>query len=358
MPYAIARLQGVQDEALLTYLFLGVAAATAALAILIGGVYAWGRLTMRRLAKQHGVEAGPGVSSYKQSLVLSIDPPAALSHGRAAVLALPREVDLEGESAALDEVVGHVGGSERSFGEIVRVRVRRTTAGRSAIEVQSRPLNWQLFDGGINAENVAEIVRQLEVRGALVQKGVDKPSPSQETQLTAWDWLALAYLILVACYTSLLIAAKMLWPDTFAVWAGWLNTVPLDPLLLLGHACPTGDPATKASVIPQLNLLILPTIVVYSAYNASEFRNQRDRMNALNWLFCISSLVILPLLVLNACSADWIADLTPKYRLLISFMVEDSAGGAIYALLLIIFTNGVSYLPALLLSRIFKKQTK
>ncbi len=47
-----------------------------------------------------------------------------------------------------------------------------------------------------------------------------------------------------------------------------------------------------------------------------------------------------------------------KYRGLIGFMLEESAGGALYALLLVIFSNGVSYLPALVLARIFGTDPK
>ena len=69
------------------------------------------------------------------------------------------------------------------------------------------------------------------------------------------------------------------------------------------------------------------------------------------------------LVVLMGCSelsgsADWVAGLNSKYRTLIGFMLEESAGGFLYALLLVVFTNGVSYLPALVLARIFGTEPK
>ena len=137
-----------------------------------------------------------------------------------------------------------------------------------------------------------------------------------------------------------------------------MGAVPLDPLRLLGHACPISDPATGYPIALQLNILILPTLLAYSAYNTVEFRRKRDRMGMTNWIFCLGSLLCLPLLVLMGCSPDWGEGLSTKYRGLVSFMLEESAGGAVYALLLVIFSNGVSYLPALMLARIFGTESR
>jgi hypothetical protein len=137
-----------------------------------------------------------------------------------------------------------------------------------------------------------------------------------------------------------------------------LDAVPLDPLRLLGHTCSTGDPAAGYPIVLQLNILILPTLLAYSAYNTVEFRRKRDRMDTTNWILCLGSLLFLPLLVLMGCSPDWGEGLSTKYRGLVSFMLEESVGGAVYALLLVIFSNGVSYLPALVLARMFGTESK
>jgi hypothetical protein len=284
-----------------------------------------------------------------------MEPMEALAHGRTALLALAQGVEIDSDGAAPDELVGRTGRSERSFGEIVRVRVQSSGARRAAIEIQSRPATWQLFDGGINAENVAEIARYLEARAARAEHpaaDVDEAPMREDSVLTTSDWLALAYLAAVAGYTGLLIALKEFWPDSYAAWAAWLDAYPTDPLQLLGHPCPAGGPAVSHPIVLQLNILILPTFLAYSAYNTVEFRRKRDRMDVLNWILCIGSLVFLPLLVLMGCSTDWAEGLTTKYQALVRFMLEESAGGALYALLLMIFVNGVSYLPALLLARL------
>lgn len=359
--YTIALAKGVPVMALQISLFLTLAGTVVALSMLSGGVYLLARLAMRRRAKQLGVQAGIGVSSYGKKLTLSTDPAEALGQSRAALLALPEGVEFECDGAAPDEVVGRTGMSERSFGEIVRIRVERTAAGRAAIEIRSRPLTWQLFDGGINAENVAGIARYLEARASRVEKrepgapGVPAP---EDTVLETSDWLALAYLAALAGYTGVLIALRELWPEALAAWAGWLDAVPLDPLRLLGYACASDDLSAGLPIIPQLNILILPTLLAYSAYNTFEFRSNRDRMDALNWLLCLSSLVFLPLLVLIGCSPDWGEGLTAKYRGLIGFMAQESAGAAVYTLLLVIFANGVSYLPALVLARLLRARTR
>ena len=357
--YAIALLQGAPVTALPGSIVLAVTGSVAALWILIGGVYLLGRLTMRRRAKQIGVRVGIGVSCYEQSLVLSIDPTEALAQGRAAILSLPGGAELDRDHDAPDELVGRTVESARSFGEIIRIRVQRLTPRRAAIEIQSWPATWQLFDGGVNAENVAGIVRYLEARATRGEKRepvADEAPAREKTLLTTSDWLALLYLAALAGYTGLMITLKELWPDAFAAWAS--AAVPLDALRLLGLACPAGDPAAGYPIIPQLNILIPPTLLAYTAYNTLEFRHKRDRMDALNWILCLGSLFCLPLLVLMGCSAGWGEGLPSKYRGLIRFMLEESTGGAVYALMLVIFTNGVSYLPAMVLARIFGTNSK
>jgi hypothetical protein len=164
--YAIALLQHVPISKLSDSVIFAVTGSVMALWVLIAGLYLLARRMMRRRAKRFGVRVGSGVSSYEQSLVLSIDPAEALARCRAALLSLPQGAELAGDSAAPDEVVGRTGQSERSFGEIIRIHVQRTGVRRATIEIRSRPATWQLFDGGINAENVAGIVRHLESHAA------------------------------------------------------------------------------------------------------------------------------------------------------------------------------------------------
>ena len=359
--YAIALLKGMPITALPDSNVLAVAGSVVALWLLIAGVYLLGRLAMRRRANRLGVKAGIGVSWYERSMVLPVEPTEALARSRAAILALPGRPELDSDGDAPDQIVGRTGKSERSFGEIIRIRVQRTTARRAAIEIRSRPAVWQLFDGGINAENVAGIVRFLEARASDVEKRApvaDAAPADEDTPMKTSDWLALLYLAALVGYTGLMITLKALWPDTFAVWARMLDAVPLDPLRLLGHACPAGDPEAGRPIILQLNILILPTLLVYSAYNTVEFRQKREHMDALTWILCLGSLVFLPFLVLMGCSPDWGEGLTPKYRSLVGFVFEESAGAAVYALLLVIFTNGVSYLPALVFAKILGTESR
>ncbi len=359
--YAIALWKGVPIAALPAALVVAVAGSVGALWALVAGLYLAARMAMRRRARRLGVRAGKDVSNYAQSLVLSIDPTEALVHCRAALLSLPQGAELAGDSAPPDEVVGRTGQSARSFGEIVRIGVRQAGVRRAAIEIRSRPVTWQLFDGGINAENVAEIVRFLEARASRIAKRepvADEAPAREDTLLTTTDWLALAYLGVLVGYTGLLILLKELWPEAFAVWAEWSDAVPLDPLRLLGRACTGEAPAVGQSLVPPLNLLIVPTLIAYGAYNTLEFRSKRERMDALNWVLALGSLVFLPLLVLMGCSPDWVEGLSSKYQGLGRFMLEESAGGAVYALLLVIFSNGISFLPASVLARLFRTDSK
>ena len=358
---SIAALEGVPVTALSTSLRLAVAGSAGALWISIAGLYLLARLAMRRRAKRHGVEAGSGFSRYRRNLVLSTDPAAALAQARAALLALPQGSDLDGGDETAGEVVGQTGASERSFGETIRIRVGRTTAGRARIEIESRPATWQLFDGAINAENVAQIARYLEARaapGAGPEAAPGKAPGGPATELTTSDWFALAYLAVVVGYTGLLIGLNELWPASFAAWAGWLQAVPLDPRRLLGEACPPGVLAAGGSIIPYLNLIIVPTLFAYTAYNTLEFRAKRDRMETLNWMLCIGSLVFLPIMVLMDCFPSWSEGLSGGELALIKFIYGHSIGGALYALVLVIFTNGVSLLPAMVLAKIFGSKPK
>ena len=159
-------------------------------------------------------------------------------------------------------------------------------------------------------------------------------------------------------YTGLLIGLNELWPASFLALAGWLEAVPLDPRRLLGEACPSGDPAAGRSIIPYLNLIIVPTLFAYTAYNTLEFRAKRDRMETLNWMLCIGSLVFLPIMVLMDCFPSWSEGLSGGELALIKFIYGHSLGGALYALVLVIFTNGVSLLPAMVLAKIFGSKPK
>ena len=59
-----------------------------------------------------------------------------------------------------------------------------------------------------------------------------------------------------------------------------LPAVPVMHLRLMGGTCLAGDPVAGPSIVSQLNILILPTLLAYSAYNTLEFRRKRDRMDA------------------------------------------------------------------------------
>jgi hypothetical protein len=320
----------------------------------LSSLYLIARRRMRRLAALHGIDVGHRLSHYKKSLVLSIDPEQALRHGREALLSLPHGITLDADETAEGEVGGRTGKSDRSFGERVVVQVGRTTAGRAAIEISSRPFGMQLFDGGINAENVAAIDRYLTARAAIAGR-VDVPEKAetgeQEIALTGSDWLALVYLALVAVYTGAVIMLAMFRPDWSAVWSDTLRAFRLDPLSVLGVQCQMQNRGAGLSVVLQLNILILPTFLVYGTYNVNEFLRARERMDSLNWSLFTVSLFALPLFVLTGCSAEWAAFLTPKYELLAGFIFEHAWAGAIYAALLLIFTNGLTYLPSWLAAR-------
>ncbi len=301
------------------------------------------------------------VSSYEKDLILLVDLEKALAMSRNAILALDRGVEFHDDPHRPNEVIGQTSGSARSFGEIIRVRIQGSPMGRAAVKVQSRPAVWQLFDGGVNAVNVREIARYLEARASPVhkQRAPNEGAPPQEPNSEVFsvsDRRALGYLVALVLYTAVVIALNERWPDAYAAWDARLLANAIDPLSLLGAACPIEAPSAGRPIVQHLNVLIIPTIVAYTAYNTVEFCNKRDRMDALNWMLCLGSLIFLPALVFTGCSPDWLDLSTTKYEGMLGFMLTESAGAAVYALLLVIFTNGVSYLPALLLTRLFRSK--
>jgi hypothetical protein len=353
--YLLALWQGTSVARLEPALIVGVAAATLALPLLIWLLYLLSRLAMARHARRLGVTAAAGVSVYEKRLSLSCAPEAAFGFAAAALGALPQGSRIERAEAVTGEIVATTTASEKSFGEAVSVAVERTAAGRSAIEIRSRPASMQLFDWGVNAENVAWVDRELRSRAAVVagrDQDHEDATTEDETGLAVRDWLALAYLLLVAAYTGFLILALELRPELFLAWATLLESVALRPMQMLGLDCAAEAGAKGHLVIQQLNFLIPPTLLAYTAYNWIEFARGRERMGGLNWLFSLGSLAALPGLVTVGCWAGWGDDLGPKYEGLIALMHRYSAGAILYAVMLVSLTNGVSYLPAAFLARL------
>ena len=141
-------------------------------------------------------------------------------------------------------------------------------------------------------------------------------------------------------------------PATFDFWVSVLQEVPLSPTQWLGFHCMTDESALGHLVIQQLNVLILPLVFIYALYHSAQFRARRERMNGTDWIVCIGSLASLPFMVAVGCDLGWADGLTGRYRGLVSFMMQKSAGAAIYAVALVVFCNGVSYLPGLALARL------
>ncbi|MDP6707724.1 MAG: hypothetical protein QF893_15380 [Alphaproteobacteria bacterium] len=353
--YLLALWQDSSVARLAPALIVGVTAAMLAVPLLIWVLYLLSRWATARHARRLGVTTAPGISAYEQHLSLSSTPEAAFGLAEAVLRALPQGSRIMSADAVAGEIIASTDRSERSYGETVSVAIKKTPAGRSAIDIGSQPATFQLFDWGVNAENVAWVVAELRARDGIVAGpalDVGEDAASDGTELATRDWLALAYLLLVAAYTGFLILALELWPELFLAWSALLEPVTLSPERLFGDACAAEAGAKGHLVIQQLNLLITPTLVAYTAYNWIEFARGRERMGGLNWLFSLGSLVALPGLVTVGCWAGWGDDLGPKYHGLIALMHGYSAGAILYAVMLVSLTNGVSYLPAALLARL------
>lgn len=352
--FGIAWWRGQSLTALPQHLVLAIAAPVALLWAIAAGLYLWARLAMRRQAERLAVAPGAVVSGYTKSLEMPGEVAEVLAWSRSAILSLPQGATVEDDDGdgdgEADEMVGRTTKSQRSFGEMVWVRVQKTGPGRVTVDIESRPALWQLFNGGINAENVAGVERYLQRQTEQVQlmplPQVASPT-SDPDRFTVADCLALGYLLAVAGYTAFLIVLLERWPDSYLAWVAWLDAAPLGALRLFGHACLDGQ-----RIVSQLNILIFPTLIVYGAYNTAEFRSGRERMGLGNGAFCMASLVCLSLLVAVGCSIISVGPSSSKYDGLIAWVLRDSYGGALYALVLVIFTNGASYLPALVLARL------
>ena len=336
---------------------LAIAVAVVALVVL--------RLASRRVARRHaerlGVELAPGFCHFQKTLTLSPRAEETVDHGWAALATLPGRPEIEANEGPVPELVARTAAGEQSFGEVVSIRVAPTAAGRSEVRVRSRPKRLQLFDGGTNAGNVAEIARELAARAAIAgDRQADAPEDDDEEEVVLFvsDWLALGYLVLVAGYTAGLLWLAHQRPDSFEAWVALVETLAINPSRLLGELCPSRGLAREMLIDRQLDLLIWPTLVLYGIYNYFEFRRGRERMGGLNWLLALTSLVVLPLLLATSCSPAWREAVLANMPDLLELLLHYGAGGVIHAVMLVIFCNGLSFLPAAALARLLPRRER
>lgn len=328
-----------------------VFAVAAAIPLLISFLFLLGRIVQRRRAKRLGITAGKDACSYEDSHQVTWDPAIAQERCLAALRSLPQGCKIE--SSDVRVIVAKTGETARSFGEILRIAIEPLPHGGCALRVQSRPSVMQLFDAGINADNVVRIMGHLKY--GLSEARPDEPleaEADEDAALSAWEWVALAVLVAVGAYTGLLILLLHRWPAILDIWASILVDLALSPTQWLGIDCMTEESALGHLLIQQLNVLILPLVLIYALYHCAQFRSKRERMSGTDWILCIGSLGALPFLVALGCELGWEEGMTGRYRGLISLMTQKSAGAAFYAVGLVVFCNGVSYLPGLALARL------
>ncbi len=148
----------------------GVLATTVAIILMMFVSNAIGRL-------RRGVKVGFGQVEARRTIELDCDPDEAGQRCRAALRRLPQGCELRPEEAAPGEILAKTSLSMNSAGEIVTIGLAAREDGGTRVEIHSCP--WfepTMFDGGINAENVATIARHLQTetaRHAAASKGPD-----------------------------------------------------------------------------------------------------------------------------------------------------------------------------------------
>ncbi len=344
-------------------LALGAALAVVLLLAFVVFILTWAsRRAARRHAIRLGIDTGSGRCRYEHEFTLSPAPAEMLAHARTALAKIAAHIEAETTVGDVVEFSARTEASARSFGEVVLLRIARTPAGRSEVRIQSQPARLQLFDGGANAETVARLVRELTARariaGAPAAAFETEPDEEEEIKLVSADWLALCYLLVVVGYSAGVIWLGHKQPSLFESWIALVPNLPLDPVRLLGGYCAQEGLGLGILIDRQLDLMTLPTLILYGIYNLAEFRQGRERMDGINWLLAITALIVLPLLYATSCVPQWREDLLAEVPGLSGLLVHFGLGGVLHAVFLLVFLNAITFVPAALTARLLRRGDK
>ena len=151
----------------------GVLATTVAIFVLLFVGNAIGSL-------RRGVKVRFGRVEARRTIELDCDPDEAGRRARAALRQLPQGCELRPEEAAPGEILAKTSWSMKSAGEIVTIGLAAREDGGTRVEIHSRPwFDTTMFDGGINAENVATIARHLQTPPARPDPPSKRPDASR-----------------------------------------------------------------------------------------------------------------------------------------------------------------------------------
>ena len=173
--FAIVAIDGQFDKFffLAALMIGGVLATTVAIILVMFVSNAIGSL-------RRGVKVGFGQVEARRTVELDCDPDEAGERCRAALRQLPQGCELRPEEAAPGEILAKTFLSMKSAGEIVTIGLATREDGGTRVEIHSCPwFDTTMFDGGINAENVAILVRHLQTEtapsGTVVRTRCFKP---------------------------------------------------------------------------------------------------------------------------------------------------------------------------------------
>ncbi len=151
----------------------GVLATTVAIFLLLFVGNAIGSL-------RRGVKVGFGRVEARRTIELDCDPDEAARRCRAALQELPQGCELRPEEAAPGEILAKTSLTMNSAGEIITIGLAAREDGGTRVEIRSCPwFDTTMFDGGINAENVATIARHLQTPPARPDRPSKRPDPGR-----------------------------------------------------------------------------------------------------------------------------------------------------------------------------------
>ncbi len=174
---------------------------------------------------------------------------------------------------------------------------------------------------------------------------------SDDTTLYRRDWLYLVFILVIAAYTGGLIALHEFDSARFAAIVDLLVGVPLAPPQLFGQDCTVAEQAAGLLIIRHVNLLTLPMIAASALYHTVDRRALAKPVSKENLVFSAACWVALPAWLAASCAPEWLGGISSG---IVVLMQDFSLGAAIYAVLLLSLCNGVSYLPAAGLLRLFR----
>ena len=129
---------------------------------------------------RRGVKVGFGQVEARRTIELDCNPNEAGKRCRAALRQLPQGCELRPEEAAPGEILAKTFLSMKSAGEIVTIGLAAREDGGTRVEVHSCPwFDTTMFDGGINAENVAILARHLKTETGRHAAASKRPDASR-----------------------------------------------------------------------------------------------------------------------------------------------------------------------------------